>query len=88
MHIKQRFNLLGTCLQRLWDQVRIVVACSAYGLLFCPPNYSLSDINCFTCSGPADQMFRGSVTPGQPQQHSAIEGPLRTASDTGSDHDD
>lgn len=64
------------------------MACSAFGLLCSPPNYSLSDINCFTCSGPADQMFRGSVTPGQPQQHSAIEGPLRTASDTGSDRDD
>ncbi|XP_050291472.1 HVA22-like protein k [Quercus robur] len=38
--------------------------------------------------GSADQMFRGSVTPGQPQQHSVIEGPLRTTSDTGSDHDD
>ncbi|KAM3709480.1 hypothetical protein ACB098_02G176700 [Castanea mollissima] len=38
--------------------------------------------------GSVDQMFRGSVTPGQPQQHSAIEGPLRTAPDTGSDRDD
>jgi receptor expression-enhancing protein 5/6 len=38
--------------------------------------------------GSADQMFRGATKPDQPQQHRAIEAPLRTPSDAGSDHDD
>lgn len=38
--------------------------------------------------GAARQMFRGEVKPDRPQQHRAIEGPLRASDSTNSDRDD